>query len=117
MEAIKAGVQWFAAARWRASLFHALWALAMFVALALLLGAWPAAVSVITFFYVREVTQYQYALKGGAPTWTVIHRGWWPGAWVKAPLTGGWYAVAEFVCPAGVVLGLAVSAAAFNPVV
>ena len=104
MQRIAPVAQWFAAQRWRAALFHALLAAVLCPPMFALFGAWAGGVSIITFFYCREVTQYQYALKGPAPTWTVIHRGWWPGTWVKQPLTGGWYAVAEFACPAGVVL-------------
>lgn len=107
---MKATVQWFKAQRWRASLSHALIAAALCVPAFVLLGTSGGAIAVVMLFYTREVTQYQYALKGDAPTWTVIHRGWWPGTWVKAPLTGGWYAVCEFVCPAAVVVIAAVSA-------
>src|SRR5689334_2203144 len=95
VERLTVKLQWFAEKRWRASLFHVLLAIVLLAGMALPFGAWPAALSVITFFYVREVTQYQYALKGGAPTWTVLHRGWWPVSWVKNPISGGWYAVAE----------------------
>lgn len=100
---IEHAVAWFAAQRWRAALFHALLAAVLCVLMMPFYGVASAATAIIAGFYVREVTQWQYALKGVAPTWTVIHRGWWPGTWVTQPLTGGWYAVAEFLCPATVV--------------
>jgi hypothetical protein len=96
-------IDWFDGARWRASLAHAI------MATGVMLFAWPNpaafATGVITYFYIREVMEWAIAAKApGAHISTVEYKGMLPWNWVSNPVSGGWYAVSEFLTPTVVAL-------------
>jgi hypothetical protein len=96
--------EWFAGARWRATLAHALMALVMMLPALLIAQPWLGVLWVAAWFWSREKTQHEYRLKGDASTATVWSRGYWPGEWERASLR-------EFLVPVGVAFVLALAVA------
>ena len=99
--------QWFDGARWRASLAHVLLALLCAPGLYVLGGALLALGVVSVFFYTREMMEWDFAKKvAGEHLSTVEAAGFNPLNWVRYPVSGGWYAIAEFAAPTLATLAL-----------
>ena len=99
-------IAWFDAERWRASLAHSLMALCTMGA-CYEVSAY-AAVGVVVFFYTREMMEWDFAKKiPGTRIDTVEGQGYLIWNWVVYPVSGGWYAVSEFLCPSLVAVAVA----------
>jgi hypothetical protein len=87
--------------------FHAFIVGAIYPPLHWIFGGPYACATLITLFYVRQVFKYQAALKVPGKSWTTVDsRGWSMLDWIRKPINGGWYSVAEAVLPALMVLWL-----------